>query len=447
MGEKLLELKGKAEAILSEYEGKALPEDKKGELDQTLAEMRDLKERASVRAEIQSYTPPQPQGTKAARATYDHNPEEEDVTVDYKAWREMELKMPTGLEVKRYYVPEEVTGKGYTSAYEAYMRKGKDGVGPNDLKTLQEGLDPSGGYLVPEPMLARIIQKMETVPTVYQHVNTMNVSSRSVTIPTVVYTTDNEYTTGVRYTYTGEIPATSTTHLVTDPVFGQKTINVHTVMASAPVTQDLVEDAAVDIFSFYADKFAEAFALGADNDIINGTGVGRPEGILVNVDTNDGPTSVAAGATDALSANNFVGSSSLDAALPSQYERNARYAMTKATEMAIRGLRAGGSTSGDGIYLWPITEQVGQFGVPTRELHGYPVHRDEFVPEIAEDAYTVIFGDFSSYLFLERVGISMQRITDATYASNNQELLLARRRIGGQLLEPWKLKVLKMSAS
>jgi HK97 family phage major capsid protein len=146
---------------------------------------------------------------------------------------------------------------------------------------------------------------------------------------------------------------------------------------------------------------------------------------------------VNSGSAASLTSNGLI---DLAYALPPQYERNAKFYMEKATEKVIRKLV--GTTSGE--YEWPVVNQVGALGTVQSALLGFPIVREQFVPAVTTDSYSVIFGDLTGYLVLDRVGLSLQRL-DELYAETNITLLLARRRVGGQLIEPWKVKVQKTS--
>ena len=89
---------------------------------------------------------------------------------------------------------------------------------------------------------------------------------------------------------------------------------------------------------------------------------------------------------------------------------------------------------------------VGALGAAGSALLGYPIVREQWMPDVTTDAYPIVFGDMRGYLVLDRVGLSVQRL-DELYAETNITLLLARRRVGGQLIEPWKVKVQKVSNS
>lgn len=373
-------------------------------------------------------------------------PGEGDAPVDEKSWREIEVKsvrvdpflgVPI-VESKtvRYHVPLTVQKKGYQPAFENYLRKGMNDLGPQDRKTLSEGTDSAGGFLVPEDYQTELIKKIATNATIRSRARVGTTSRDIAKWPKIHYTTDDKYTSGVRVTWTGEAPTSSTVHRVTDPVFGLYSIPVHTCMASLPLYNDLIEDSAFDVVGISSELLAEAFTLGENDTFINGSGIGRPMGILTQVD-GDGPASVASGTAATLTADGLI---NLAYALPAQYESNAAWVFRKATEQVIRKLK---DTSNN--YLWPVIGSMGNFAPAPKELLGFPTLRDEFMPAIADSAYPIIFGDLRGYLVLDRVGISVQRLSEI-YAETNITLLLARKRLGGQTIEPWRMKVQKVSA-
>ena len=68
------------------------------------------------------------------------------------------------------------------------------------------------------------------------------------------------------------------------------------------------------------------------------------------------------------------------------------------------------------------------------------------MPATGAGTYPLIYGDFSGYFIAERLGMAVQRYNDSNTGINVVEFHV-RRRIGGKLLEPWKLGVQKVAAS
>jgi HK97 family phage major capsid protein len=211
-------------------------------------------------------------------------------------------------------------------------------------------------------------------------------------------------------------------------------------MASQLHSADLLEDAAFDVMGVSSDLFGEAFGLGENATFWGGNGAGQPRGILIDAaDTANFDAAITTVAT----ANTIIADEVIDVcyALPAQYERNARWFMTKGTEKLIHKLQ-----DTDGAYLWPIIAQVGGLGPIPDELLGFPRTRDEAIDEISDGTntitYPLVFGDLAGYIVVDRVGLSIKR-DDSLYSETNQVLLLARKRVGGQLAEAYKLSLLK----
>jgi HK97 family phage major capsid protein len=53
----------------------------------------------------------------------------------------------------------------------------------------------------------------------------------------------------------------------------------------------------------------------------------------------------------------------------------------------------------------------------------------------------------AAYTIVDRLGITVERYDDATTASTNSVKYVMRRRLGGQLLEPYRLTTLKIATS
>ena len=58
----------------------------------------------------------------------------------------------------------------------------------------------------------------------------------------------------------------------------------------------------------------------------------------------------------------------------------------------------------------------------------------------------MIYGDFGGYMIVDRVGMTIERITDSTLMGTNKVAVFARRRLGGQVIEPWRFACQKISA-
>ncbi|MFA6305710.1 MAG: phage major capsid protein [Candidatus Gracilibacteria bacterium] len=329
-----------------------------------------------------------------------------------------------------------ISSTEYGRAFRSYLRVGQNGLKSEALKVLQEGIDTQGGYLVPEDMLTRIISKEPAPTNLAGRVSTFTTSSDSLVMPQVIWTTDNIYTTGMRVTWTGELPTSATQHRVTEPVWGQVRIPIYTAMMSLPLSVNFVEDQASNVTGWASGKFSETIDLLKDNMIINGTGVAQPTGILANANfvTND----VHTGAAGALT---WAGILSLLYALPEQYDRNATAVMNKTnTALALSQL-----VDGNGRPYWSDGNSGFTAQRINQNLLGYPVLFNAFMPNTSAGLYPIIFGDLGGYYLVNRIGMSIQVLREL-YAETNQIVLLGRVRFGGQLVEDWRLRGQVVSA-
>ena len=194
------------------------------------------------------------------------------------------------------------------------------------------------------------------------------------------------------------------------------------------------------IIPFVTGKFQETVDILYDDKTLNGTGLGQPSGILLNPNGTDQPATVNSGGASTLTAD---GLSSLAFAVPEQYDEMATFVMNKtSTAKAIAQLK-----DSQNRYLWGAGLQDSGMvpSIKNRTLLGYDVTLSGLMPNVAANAYPIIFGDLGGYALVNRVGFSVQVLREL-YAETNQILLLGRLRFGGAIIEPWKMKIQKVAS-
>jgi HK97 family phage major capsid protein len=96
---------------------------------------------------------------------------------------------------------------------------------------------------------------------------------------------------------------------------------------------------------------------------------------------------------------------------------------------------------GDGVYIWRPGLDA---GAPDTIL-GKPVEIDDNVDSIGAGKFPVFFGNFKrAYLIIDRLGT---RVLRDPYTSKPFVLFYTTKRIGGGLVMPEAMKVLKIAAS
>ncbi|WP_454917290.1 phage major capsid protein [Xanthobacter sediminis] len=305
-------------------------------------------------------------------------------------------------------------------AFETFLRKGEALVPEVERKALTVANDTSAGYLVaPEPLLAEILKKVELLSPVRQLARVAGISSGGVTIPkeTAAPTAD----------WVGETedrPETTAT-------YGQQTINVHEAAAWIDVSQRLLEDAAFDIEAEITARIGAAFAKLESSAFINGDGVGKPAGFMLDATVPD----VANGHASALQADGLI---DLYHAIPSAYVGSAVWGMNRKSMAAARKLKAT-----DGHYLWSDGIQAGN--PPT--ILGRPVFEFPDLSDVGAGARPIVFGDFgTAYRIFDRVGLSILR-DPYSQATKGIVRFHARRRVGGAVVMGEALSTLKIATS
>lgn len=355
-----------------------------------------------------------------------------------------EYEDPQGLTQKQW---DAISDPAYPQALSKYLRVAGnallvkqnplDHLDKIELKVLEEGSDGAGGFLVPVDEQQRLIQKTAAPTRVNGLVETITTSRDRISMPRVIYTTDDIYTTGIRVTLSGERPPSSTSHRVTDPVFGQAEIPVGTWMMSMPITNDLLEDNAFGLMSWSMGKFEETIGLLYDNQILNGTGVGSyPRGIMINPggDANEPAVTLSSTANN-IDADQLRG---MPFDIPEQYINDVtRWVYQRGvTGRAIALLK-----DSQNRYLFQEGQTFpGLQGRSPDTLVGYPIAYSAFQTSLAASAYCLLFGDLRGYAKVNRIGFSVRVLTER-YAEDNQVVLLGRLRWGGKLLEPWRMRI------
>ena len=344
-----------------------------------------------------------------------------------------------------------ISSTSYKHAYRQYIRKGREGLGATDLKSLAEGADTGGGFFVPEDVLDTIIEKKPAPTRLMGRVAKYNTGRDALVIPKVNYTTDDIWTTGMRVTWTGEVPASATAARVNFPDSsnpanngpGAVRIPVFTAMLSLDVSNDQIEDSMFPLLPWVSGKFKETIDLTHENMIVSGSGGNQPSGILINPGGTGQPAIVNMG--NPLSGDGIF---DLAYALPEQYDDSAVFVLNKTnTARTIQLLK-----DSNGRYLFGMGYQDSGIsaGKPT-DLAGYDYLYSAMMPNTVTGSSTpvanatpVIFGDLRGYYFVERIGFSIQ-VLNEVYAEYNKRVMVGRIRVGGQVVEDWRLKIGKQA--
>lgn len=314
--------------------------------------------------------------------------------------------------------------KGWEAAFGTYLRA-KD-EREIDVKALSVGSNPDGGYLVPTARSARIVTKIFESSPLRQLSAVETIGTEALEIPIDV----GEAACG----WVGEEETRSTT---ATPQVGVQRIPVHEMYAKPKATQQLLEDASIDIEGWLSGKIADKMGRTEATAFVSGTGVKQPRGILTYTAGSAGARGtikqVASGAATAITGDVIV---KMPTELKAPYLGNAVWLMKRSTVQAVMLLK-----DGQGQYLW----RPGLDSRVPSTLAGYPLYMADDMPAVGAGLLPMAFGDFrAGYTVVDRLGITTLR---DPYSAKPFVEFYTRRRVGGDVVDFEAFALVVVSAS
>jgi len=339
-----------------------------------------------------------------------------------------------------------------TKAIEKFLRKGGDATALTreelsyisfnhmdydqftpEQKVMVSAAADLGGFFAGTDLSDKFIQKLFLISPLRSLADTQTIGGEKLLIP-------SEGTTDTNIFWSDEQTGFQASP---DPNLGMIEVFARELNGYLKLSRQNLEDSVFDVEAYILKRLTRQFAQKEGTAFILGNGVARPEGILT----------VAAQASFG-GMNGLVGTDSTNhKILPtdiislmhvgkSGYRPTATWLMSNATIGACR-LFADTTTRP----LWTM------FGDEFREtLFGRPIVEMPDMPNPTSGAnvYTagqlpVIFGDIGQgYQIVDRVGLTFQTLKEL-FAIQNQVAYLARVRVGGKVVLPEAISVLKMA--
>ena len=323
----------------------------------------------------------------------------------------------------------------HKKAFAAYLRSGDDDALRGlalEGKALSTQVAADGGYLVDPQTAAEIVGVLRSSASIRTIANVVQVESGAFDV--LVDHTD----IGSGWASETVAPGDTAT-----PQVDRISIPLHELAALPKASQRLLDDSAFDVEGWLAQRIADKFSRAEASAFIAGDGDEKPRGFLSypKVD-NEVWAWGSLGYVPTGEAGDFSPSDPADAivdlvyALGARYRANATFVMNSKTAGAVRKMK-----DADGRFLWSDGLAAGE---PAR-LMGYPVLIAEDMPDIAEGAFAVAFGDFrAGYTVAERPDL---RILRDPFSAKPHVLFYATKRIGGDVSDFAAIKLLKFAAA
>jgi HK97 family phage major capsid protein len=324
--------------------------------------------------------------------------------------------------------PEE---KSHYEAMKGWLRKGTN-TDEMEQRSMQAGLDEDAGYLLAKPTVGRIVSKIYETTPLRQYADVMTISSGKLTGPTDLDEADSGWV--------GEAEDRNETGT---PGIGEYSIDVFEQYAEPRVTQRFLDDAAVDVESWLANKVSAKFSRVENSGFAIGNGVKKPRGVFSysTVTTTDATRTwgvpqhlVTGAAADFASSNPSDVFIDLIHALKVDYRAGAAWMLPRLTLAKVRKFK-----DGQGNYLWQPALTAGN----PSQLLGYPVMEAEDAPAVAANALGVAFGNFKvGYQIVDRLGV---RVIRDAITKKGWVKFYTTKRTGGDIVNFEAIKFLKFS--
>ncbi|MCP4147902.1 MAG: phage major capsid protein [bacterium] len=332
---------------------------------------------------------------------------------------------PLSREEIKSFTPDIGVYNEYKTIFDHYFHSDGDerSMGRDELKAMQIGKDPDGGFLVVPEMAEMITTSVREADPIQQLAKQQSISKNSLEIPL-----DNDTIRSGWESEKKHGPETGT------PKMGKTTITTNTVYASPLIPYSFLEDASINVEEWLSDKVSEEFAQKEGEAFIKGDGVKKPRGFL----THDSGTKygqveqVKTGAAEDITADSFI---KLKYALKEGYLTKGTWLMNRLTVAAIMRLK-----NNNGDYLW----KPGLAHDNQSMILGLPVRMSPSMPLIVANSLPVAIADWKkAYLIVKRLGISLVK---DPFSSKPFIEFYFRERVGGKLVNYEAIKLLKTAA-
>ena len=331
--------------------------------------------------------------------------------------REMAMPVNTPITSKPENTKMEEKKGRASDAYKKAFWNGMRSKYASVSNVLSEGTDSEGGYLVPDEYENTLVQALEGENVIRGRSHVITTSNGTHKIPVVASKGEASW-----IDENGAYPED-------DDTFAQVNIDAHKVGTIIKVSEELLNDSAFNLESYFAQEFGRRIGTKEEEAFINGNGSSKPTGILTSAEVG-----VTTASDKAITADELI---DLFYSLKGVYRRNAVWVLNDTTVKAIRKLK-----DNNGQYIWQPALKDGDHDT----LLGRPILTTGAMPEIAADAKPVIFGDLSYYWIGDRQGVTFKRLNER-YADMGQVGFLASKRVDGKLVLPEAIKVLKMKTA
>ena len=315
--------------------------------------------------------------------------------------------------------------KEYKEAFVGFMRDGSDNRS-KEVKFMSSDSSVNGGFLVPDETSSEIIKQIFETSDVRPFASQQSISTNHLEM-----LNDLDEAGG------GWVGEVETRNGDTDtPELGMLDFPVHELHAEPIATQNLLDDAAVNLEAWLSGKVSEKMTRLENSAFVVGNGVKKPKGVLsyaagTNLSAQQ-IEQVVSGHASQITADGLI---NLVYQLKSAYAKNGQFFMNRLVEREVRKLK-----DSQNRYLWA----PGLDGKSAGTLLGYAINQWQDMPVVGANALAIVFGDMKqAYQIIDRVGI---RVTRDALTKKGFVKFYTTKRVGGGVKNFEAIKIQKISA-
>ena len=264
------------------------------------------------------------------------------------------------------------------------------------LATATEGTDSAGGYLVPDPVSAAIINVRALSGLSRQICRIVPMTSDTLSVPKKTGTVTVDY------------PTEGAAITADDQTWGQVALTAVRRACLSKVSQDLVDDAVIPIIDDLAAEIGSDLSVQEDNELINGDAsatYGGETGLV----TAAAQTQAVTGAWSAIDLSDLTATMGLVGAKYWQYGASWICSAAFYHSVMLDLLAAAGGNT------------VASLGEGGKQMFlGYPVHLTDQLPTATAADTHLLFGSFSKAVIIgDRAGVRVQTSSERFFDEDN----------------------------
>jgi HK97 family phage major capsid protein len=292
-------------------------------------------------------------------------------------------------------------------------------------KFMSESIDDEGGYLVPEEFRNIMIMYDAEETLVWSKATVWPMAGEKIQFPKLQQNPDVQdagfdHFAGVSFEWTEE----GGEKAETEPTFGMVEMIVHELAGYTEITNTLLDDSVINLINYLTRLFRAAWYYYTDKAFIQGTGGKQPLGII----NDPSILSVFRQTADTIEVHDCL---NMEARMPSVFDSNAVWFITKQGRAALRGMTV--SSSSKELVLQEMYQDFAKGYDMT--ILGKPAYlADGKIPALGSTG-DLILGTWSWYYVGFRQDFSMDSSRHFKFR-NNRTALRCSGRLDGQAAIP-----------